>query len=166
MYSGMGLRVVAMDLDPQCTLSSMFLDAERMDEIWNGDEDHESVDAALRPLIGGTGDIAEPHIEAIEDRLGLVVGSLALPKTEDEFSSEWPKCLDGKERAFRVISGFHRIVRKASARFEADIVLLDVGPSLGALNRAALIAAWQRPEKCPRDCLSFRLAEWSPVVTL
>lgn len=141
MYSDLGLRVIAMDLDPQSNLSSMFLNEDRMDEIWNGYEDHESIDAALRPLIGGTGDIADPHIEMIEDRLGLVVGSLALAKTEDEFSSEWPKCLDQKERAFRVISGFHRIVRKASARFEADLVLLDVGPNLGALNRAALIAA-------------------------
>ena len=51
MYSDLGLRVIAMDLDPQSNLSSMFLNEDRMDEIWNGYEDHESVKTSkLRPV--------------------------------------------------------------------------------------------------------------------
>lgn len=141
MYADLGLRVVAVDLDPQSNLSSMFLDADRLDEIWNGEEDTETITAALRPLIEGTGDIATPHYEKISRNLALVVGNLALAKVEDDFSSQWPLCLEGKERAFRVISGFHRVVYAATKAFDADIALLDVGPNLGAINRSAVIAA-------------------------
>ena len=44
-------------------------------------------------------------------------------------------------RAFRVISAFWQVVQKGAAKSSADIVLVDVGPSLGAINRSALIAA-------------------------
>jgi chromosome partitioning protein len=141
MYADLGLRIVAVDLDPQSNLSSMFLDADRLDEIWNGHEDTESITAALRPLIEGTGDIDDPHIEKISRNLALVVGNLALAKVEDEFSAQWPLCLEGKDRAFRVISGLDRVVRAAASAFDADIALLDVGPNLGAINRSAVIAA-------------------------
>lgn len=53
----------------------------------------------------------------------------------------WPDCLDRKERAFRVISAFWRILQRAATALRADIVLIDLGPNLGAMNRAALIAA-------------------------
>ena len=60
---------------------------------------------------------------------------------EYELSTEWANCLDQKQRAFRVISMFWRMLAKAAEQRQADVVLIDVGPSLGALNRAALIAA-------------------------
>ena len=54
-------------------------------------------------------------------------------------SSEWPGCLDRKERAFRVISAFWRLLTQAATSYKADLVLVDLGPNLGAINRAALI---------------------------
>ncbi|MBA2323360.1 MAG: ParA family protein, partial [Pseudonocardiales bacterium] len=54
---------------------------------------------------------------------------------------QWPDSLDGKERAFRVISAFGRLITDATSRFTADLALVDVGPNLGAINRAALVAA-------------------------
>lgn len=76
-------------------------------------------------------------------RLRLVVGDLALSGFEDELSAQWSACADGKERAFRVISAFWRIVTEAAERYHADLVLLDVGPNLGAINRSALVASDQ-----------------------
>jgi hypothetical protein len=66
---------------------------------------------------------------------------LALSAAEDELSSQWPDCLDRKPRAFRVLSGLWRILALAAEASAADLVLIDVGPNLGALNRAALVAA-------------------------
>ena len=40
-----------------------------------------------------------------------------------------------------MISAFWRIVREAADRTDAEFVLLDVGPNLGAINRAVLVAA-------------------------
>ena len=54
----------------------------------------------------------------------------------------WPKCLDeNEERAFRVMSAFWRMMQSAATFHRADVILMDLGPNLGAINRAALIAA-------------------------
>jgi hypothetical protein len=96
---------------------------------------------AFQPLLEGTGDVAAPHLEDISPGLALVLGDLALSAAEDELSGQWPDCLDRKPRAFRVLSGLWRILVAAAENAEAELVLIDVGPNLGALNRAALVAA-------------------------
>ncbi len=140
MYAEMGIRVVAADLDPQANLTSMFLDEDRLVELWPDGNHNQTVLGAIQPLLKGTGDIASPHVETI-DNIGLIVGDLGLSFFEDELSTQWPDCLDGKERAFRVISAFYRILLQAAQQHGAELVLIDVGPNLGAINRAALLAA-------------------------
>lgn len=141
MYSNLGLPVVAADLDPQANLTSMFLDDERLEELWNGGASRQTIFGALQPLLEGTGDVSAPHVEEAAPGLGLVVGDLALSAAEDELSSQWPDCLDRKPRAFRVLSALWRALRLAAEETEAALVLVDVGPNLGAFNRAALVTA-------------------------
>ena len=141
MYANLGLAVLAADLDPQANLTSMFLDEERMEALWPDGPHPQTIFGALQPLLDGTGDIGQPHVEPIADRIGLLVGDLALSASEDELSSQWPDCLDRKPRAFRVLSAFWRLLEQAAQQREASLVLIDVGPNLGAINRAALIAA-------------------------
>ncbi len=141
MFAEMNLSVVAADLDPQMNLTSMFLEEDKLEEIWTDTGPSRTVAAALAPLLDGTGDVADPYVTEIAERIGLVVGDLSLSTVEDELSTQWPNCLDQKQRAFRVISVFWRMLAKAAGQRQADVVLIDVGPSLGALNRAALIAA-------------------------
>lgn len=141
MYADLGLKVVAADLDPQANLTSMFLEDERLEEIWQEGVSPKSIYGAIQPLLEGVGDIAEPHVEVVVDNISLVPGDLRLSSSEDELNSQWPDCLDRKPRAFRVISSFYRVLKKAGEAREADIVLIDVGPNLGAINRAALISA-------------------------
>jgi cellulose biosynthesis protein BcsQ len=140
MYADRNIRTLAVDLDPQSNLSSMFLDEDRLVQIW--DDTHDvSIAASIKPLLNRTGDIGTPHVERIADNLGLVVGNLSLSRFEDLLSENWAKCLDGKEDAFRVITAFYRIILQAASEHRAQIVLIDVGPNLGAINRSALIAA-------------------------
>jgi hypothetical protein len=47
----------------------------------------------------------------------------------------------GNNAAVRVTTAFHWLVRAAAQEVEADVVLIDVGPNLGALNRSALLLA-------------------------
>ena len=141
MCSELDYRIIVADLDPQANLSSMFLREERLVEIWDNKE-KKTIDEDISPLFRGGGDISEkPYIEKIDERIGLLVGDLALSKREDELSIQWPKCLDGDERAFRVTTVFARLISHAYKDFDADIVLIDVGPNLGAVSRAALIAS-------------------------
>ncbi len=139
MYSDLGLSVLAADLDPQANLTSMFLEDDRLEELWP-DGGRSTIFGALQPLIEGTGDVAPPHVEDVTPGLGLLVGDLALSASEDELSSQWPECLDRKPRAFRVLTALWRILELATRSRDAELVLIDVGPNLGALNRAALVA--------------------------
>ena len=141
MYADLGVTVVAADLDPQANLTSMFLDEYEMEDLLTSGPPRDTVHGALVPLLRGTGDIAAPSMQAPAPALALVPGDLALSQAEDQFSSQWPLCLDRDERAFRVITALSRALKQAEEEAEADLVLVDVGPNLGAINRAALIAA-------------------------
>jgi chromosome partitioning protein len=145
-----GLTVVAADLDPQANLTVNFLDEDQLEALWSAGKTHaRTVYGSLAPLIRGVGDIAEPPLvevsqpELVEvgNRVFVLPGDLALSLFEDDLSSQWPACLDRKERAFRVISAFWRLLATAGRQVDADMILVDVGPNLGAINRAALIAA-------------------------
>jgi len=140
MFSELGIPVLAVDLDPQGNLSSMFLDDEILETLWPADGHRKSIFACITPILEGVGDIQEPHIEKINENLHLVVGDLGLSLFEDKLSENWPKCLDGDKAAFRAITAFYRIMQIAAEKIGANIVLIDIGPNLGAINRAALIA--------------------------
>ena len=141
MYSDLGLSVVVADLDPQANLTAMFLNEDRLQELWPDSEHPHSILGSISPIVRGLGDISEPHVEEVSDNLGLLVGDLGLSRFEARLSTAWPGCLDGDEAAFRTESAFHRTILKAAELRAADIVLIDVGPNLGAINRAAIIAA-------------------------
>lgn len=141
MFSDYGFRVVAADLDPQCNLTASFLDEDRLEEVMSQDGKPLTVFGAIQPLKEGIGDVAKPHVEIITDRLGLVLGDMALSTYEDDLSEVWPKCLIGDPRAFRVTSAFWRLIQMAGKQHTADMILIDLGPNLGAINRAALIAS-------------------------
>ena len=139
MFGELERRVVAVDLDPQANLSRMFLDENRLSELWTTNK---TIDGDIAPLFEGTGDIADcPHLEKVTERIGLLASDLALSRREDELSAQWPKCLDGDQRAFRVMTAFARLIARAGKHFEAELAMVDVGPNLGAINRAALIAS-------------------------
>jgi cellulose biosynthesis protein BcsQ len=141
MFAERGWRVLAADLDPQANLSAAFLDEGRFEELWSDTGPRGTVAEPLRPLLEGTGGLGDVHVEAITDRLGLIVGDLNLSAFEDELSTQWPACLDRKPRAFRIISAMWRVIATAARDRNDDLILVDVGPNLGALNRSALVAS-------------------------
>jgi cellulose biosynthesis protein BcsQ len=141
MLAELGRRVVAVDLDPQANLTAMFLDEDRLETLWPDTGPRLSIAGALEPILRGTGDIGEPHVEEIDDRLDLLAGDLGLSRFEDKLSDSWPRLHNADEPSFRAMSAFSRLVDAAAGRHEAEIVLIDVGPNLGAINRAALIAS-------------------------
>ena len=141
MYDELDYNVLVADLDPQANLTSMFLDDDELEKLWARDGAGGTIFSALRPLLEGTGDVTMPHLVEPGIGIGLVAGDMMLSDAEDELSSQWPDCLDGRPRAFRVLSALWRAMRMAADAIEADLILVDVGPNLGALNRAALVTA-------------------------
>ncbi len=141
MYAEMGIPTLAVDLDPQANLTSMFLKESRLEALWENVSRQDTIYSCLEPSIDRAGDLADPHVEKIGDRLGLIAGDLALSRFEDLLSENWTKASDGRVDAFRVLTSFHRIILSGANQIQAKLVLIDVGPNLGAINRTAMIAA-------------------------
>jgi cellulose biosynthesis protein BcsQ len=142
MIAARGETVLAVDLDPQANLTSMFLTEQRLEELWPNGEHPETIFGALRPIVRGLGDVDTPYVEKIDgSKLGLIVGDLALSTFEDKLSDAWPRCHNKDEAAFRTMTSFHRAIQGAARAFQARWILIDVGPNLGAINRSALIAS-------------------------
>jgi len=141
MFADQKLNVIAADLDPQSNLTAAFLDEDRLEEVVSPENHSKTIYGALQPLKDGEGDVAAPFVERINENLGLIPGDMALSTFEDQLSEVWPKCMDKDPRAFRVTSAFYRIVQKAADDAKANVILIDLGPNLGAINRAALIAS-------------------------
>ena len=137
-FSDMGKNIVAADLDPQANLTGMFWNEEKLEQLWDNGK---TVYTAIDPLLRGVGDIDCDIASQIDNsRIFLLAGDNKLSRFEDELSQQWPKCLDSDfERAFRVETAFARLINHAMEENEADYALVDVGPNLGAINRAALI---------------------------
>jgi cellulose biosynthesis protein BcsQ len=139
MLSELGIKTIAIDLDPQSNLTSMFLTPERLEEVYERDLSLTILDS-INPVVSG-----EPykpvHIENISDNLGLILGNLSLSVFEDKLSDAWLKSLGGDAYAFKLTSIFNTIINDAVSRFGAEIVLIDVGPNLGAINRAVTISS-------------------------
>ncbi len=135
-------RVLAVDLDPQSNLTAMCLSEERLEQIWPETAEHPlSIQGSVRPILKGIGDIGPAHVEPVAGNLALVPGDLGLSTFEDKLSDAWPRALGHDEAAYRTLSAFFRIALEAGTRHNAELVLFDVGPNLGAINRAALLAA-------------------------
>lgn len=142
MLSDMGYRVVAVDLDPQANLTSAFLPEEDLEVLWEGSSANSNgtIYQCIKPLTE-VGDLLAPATQRISSRLHLVPGDLSLAGFEDTLSQEWPNSLGSSSpfRSFRVLTAFWQIAQLAATQTSADIILVDVGPNLGAINRSALL---------------------------
>ena len=113
----------------------------RFERLWKNESSGRTVYQCIEPLTG-VGDLREPEIQYVTDSLGLVPGDIALSDLEKNLSCEWRNALGERNlyRPFRILTAFWQIMQKGARALNATIVLVDVGPNLGALNRSALVA--------------------------
>lgn len=143
MLAEQGRRVLAVDLDAQANLTAAFLDEDRLATLWNTHEDVAgTVFQSIQPLLD-VGDFRPINFLSVTDRLALVPGDLALSSFEDQLSDTWGRSLDDKNlaRQFRILTAFWRMAQDAAARFQAELIVFDVGPNLGAINRSVLLSS-------------------------
>ncbi|QTX31543.1 AAA family ATPase [Aminithiophilus ramosus] len=141
MFARLRKRVVAIDLDPQANLTAAFLAEERIEAIWDGQEGNATVYQCVKPLTG-VGDITEPSLQNIATDLYFLPGDVSLSGYEDALSAEWPNSMGDANlyRPMRILSSFWQVMQMAANRVQADIILIDIGPNLGAINRSVLLA--------------------------
>lgn len=148
MMAELGKKVLVADLDPQANLSSMFLTQERLEEVFLIENNKLTITDVIQPVVDAE-PYQEVHVEPINsinnslfnNNISLIIGNLALSIYEDKLSDAWTKCINGDVYAFKVVSLFNKILTDAARRVQADYILIDVGPNLGAINRSVLISS-------------------------
>jgi chromosome partitioning protein len=142
MFAEQGLSVMAVDLDPQANLTAAFLDEDQLADLWTDSAGVSTIFRSVKPLLD-VGDFAPVDYQKLNQRLALIPGDLGLSGFEDELSGSWTNALSDKNKArpFRILTAFWRAAQESAKRFGANLIVFDVGPNLGAINRAALLAS-------------------------
>jgi len=137
----MGHKVLLIDSDPQCNLTSYLVQADVVDKWLDGSEtaNGKTLWSALRPLLEAGKDInyIVPYERAT--RVFLLPGDIRLSQYELTLQQAWLDCLQRKIRGFVETTALSQLVDTSAAAVGADFVLYDVGPNIGPLNRAILL---------------------------
>lgn len=131
-------KVLVIDADPQCNASAYLLPNAQLEEILL-DDDHQSIDSFYEPVRRGQGYAANLPTIISGPRFGvdLIVGDPKLSIREDLLATDWAATRNGEPRGFQTTYAIRELISRLN---HYDFVLVDMGPSLGALNRSVLLA--------------------------
>lgn len=132
-----GYKVLVVDADPQCNATQSVLKPEVVDRIYDKGKDY-TLWTFATPIKSGKGYAQElRYFEPTDFGFGLIAGDPKMSLLEDLLSADWLTSTAGQERGLRTTLMFSELLSRCG---EFDIVFFDMGPSLGAINRAVLLA--------------------------
>lgn len=137
----LGKRVLLVDADPQCNLTSYLVESEVVDG-WLDNSDSEegtTIWSALKPFSEGTGDLKKIQPQERQEGVFLLPGDIRLSEFEQELNQIWVECLQRKIRGFKGASAISQIVNEIAKDKKIDYVFYDIGPNIGPLNRVILL---------------------------
>ncbi|MGN6738663.1 ParA family protein [Dyella sp.] len=134
-----GARVLVVDADPQCNLTQYVLSEDDFLDAYKSEGATESIYSVIHPLSVGKGYTSSLPIRNIPKfGFDIVLGDPRLALKEDLLAQDWRDARSGGTRGLRTTFVFSDLIKKAD---NYDFVFFDMGPSLGAINRALLLSA-------------------------
>lgn len=137
------LRVLLVDCDPQCNSTQLVMGEEFASEFyWKEHQDPSTTIADLmRPIQEGDSEVSANFtpIERERNRFGcdLIAGHPSFSFLEDKLSLAWGSVSAGEIGGYRKTNWARSLCSSVVDRY--DLILFDVGPSLGAINRSVLL---------------------------
>jgi cellulose biosynthesis protein BcsQ len=137
----LGKKVLLVDSDPQANLTSYLIEDAVVDALLDESDapSGNTVWSAVKPVADGIGEVRV--IVPIERYQGpfLLAGDIRLAEFEEQLSGFWSECLQRRIRGFRGTCALSALVDHIAGNINADVVLYDTGPNIGALNRVILL---------------------------
>lgn len=140
--ASIGRRILLVDTDPQCNLTSYLVSDEVVDDLLDKSDavGGQTVWSALKPVHEAQGGYTEiTPIESGIDKLFLIPGDIRLSEFETDLAEFWGQCLQRKARGFRGTTALSELVNDLTINLDVDYVFFDSGPNIGPLNRAILL---------------------------
>jgi cellulose biosynthesis protein BcsQ len=140
-----GRRVLLLDLDPQCNSTQLLLDEDQWDAIYEDQSTSQAktIMSLFRTIRSGDSalDLDDIRIQRSKRfKVDIVPGHPSLSIFEDIFSEAWTKFRSGDPGGARR-SLWLRLFSETPLVQDFDKVVLDLSPSLGSINRTALIGS-------------------------
>ncbi len=137
----LGVKVLMVDADPQCNLTSFYLEEKQLDDLLgeSDDVDGGTIWSAIKPVIDGKGPIKKVDAFEIKEGLYLLPGDVLLADYEEELPAAWTGSFARKNRDYDVMCALPDAAREMGQRYGVDLVIYDVGPNVGPLNRTILL---------------------------
>ena len=133
-----GLSVLVIDADPQCNATQYMFDDKKLSYFYEETSSFTIYDV-IRPLSLGKGYSKDLRVtESSRFGVDVLPGDPRLALTEDLLAKDWGAAIGGDSRGMRTTLMFAELMKRCE---NYDLVLFDVGPSLGSINRAVLLAS-------------------------
>jgi cellulose biosynthesis protein BcsQ len=141
MLAEQGKRVVMIDTDPQCNLSGLIL-GDQLDDFYEKNPTR-NIHAGLAPaFLSLPREITSVECVSVTGRDGLYLLPGHVNLSEYEVTLGIAQELAGTIQALKNLPGaFHYFVSKVAEAHQADIVLIDMSPSLGSINQNFLLSS-------------------------
>ncbi|MFO0915271.1 MAG: ParA family protein [Pirellulales bacterium] len=157
-------RVLVIDADPQCNATQYMFNDSTVESIY--EKGGFTLLNVVRPLAQGKG-----FVKSLEPRpspnftVDVIPGDPGMSLEEDRLATDWVQATGGDIRGLRTTYLFSQLLSHCD---KYDFVFFDMGPSLGSINRAVLVAAdfFLTPMSTDIfsiraiDNISFSLAAW------
>lgn len=130
-------KVLVVDADPQCNATQYMFDDSTIEAIY--ERDSFTLLDVVRPLAQGKGfvkKLAPRRSKTFE--VDVVPGDPGMSLEEDRLATDWVQATGGDIRGLRTTFLFSQLLSHCD---KYDYVFFDMGPSLGSINRAVLVAA-------------------------
>lgn len=142
-------RILLIDADPQCNATILTLGEDRAAPMYWDELESDDRDAAtnlwnvLAPIEEGdssiSGNIQPISKEINRFNVDLIPGHPRVSMVEDRLSAGWRETLAGDVGGLRRTNWATALGQMVQSQY--DVVFIDLGPSLGSLNRSALIGS-------------------------
>ncbi len=156
MMGEQGYRVLVADLDPQYNLSAMFLSE---DQLEGGYQQKQMVFDSLESFHEDGGAIKSPYLWNTGENTALLATDFRQSEFEESYASAWSLAKHDNEIAMDQLLGFRQLLDMAAEKFEADLILVDLGPQLSSMNRAILLHCTHMVVPLTANFLTIRTLE-------
>lgn len=141
-FGQMGLRTLVADCDPQCNATAFYLPEESVDTLLDESIDPEegkTIWSGIAVSVRGRGVVHAVEAIPLYDNSLLLPGDVLLGMFEDRLAGAWKDSFSRDPTAIDLMSALHRCIDLTAQEAGADVVLIDLGPSVGSLNRAVVL---------------------------
>ena len=149
-------KVLVVDTDPQCNATAYMFPYPQIEELYTKPQD--TIYEVISPVQKGKGYFSGelPILTSENFKVDVLIGDPRLSLTEDFLSTDWLHGRSGEYRGLQTSLVFRELLSRVG---DYDYVFFDVGPSLGALNRAVLLASEFFVVPMSSDIFSLRALE-------